>query len=172
MNWDAVSSLAELVGAMAVVVSLVYLIRQIKLNSDLVQQNSRHIEGTIYHSTNSVFLNWHALIAGDREVAPIWMRFLGSDSLEPEERVRAHALVTMLFLSYEADFVQVGLGVSKRNSLDYPSFKLMLEREAVTNWWEKNGQRIFTQEFREAVDTVKNRLQRDALVKSKSTAAA
>ena len=37
MNWDAIGALAELLGAAAVLVTIVYLARQIKQNSDIAR---------------------------------------------------------------------------------------------------------------------------------------
>jgi hypothetical protein len=151
MNWEAISGVAEIVGATAVVVSLIYLARQIKLNSNLVLQNSKHIEATIYHSTNEAFLNWHALIAQDEEVASIWARFYSNAPVEAEDKIRAHALLTILFLCFESNYQQERLGVISRRTLEHPAFRGILERKAVAKWWEKEGPRVFTREFQEAV---------------------
>jgi hypothetical protein len=157
MNWEAVSSVAELVGAAAVVVSLVFLIRQIRLNSDLVQQNSRHVEATIYHATNSAFLAWQSMIAQDRELASIWTRFMSNGQLDELEVFRAQLLLRTLFLCYESNFQQVRLGVNHRNSIEFPMFSEMMEREAVRLWWSRVGPKLFTAEFREAVEEIARR---------------
>jgi hypothetical protein len=41
MNWDAISTIAEVVGAAAVVVSLIYLAVQIQQNTKQVEEQAR-----------------------------------------------------------------------------------------------------------------------------------
>jgi hypothetical protein len=40
MNWDAIGAVAELLGALGVIASLVYLGRQINHNSEIVQAST------------------------------------------------------------------------------------------------------------------------------------
>ena len=42
MNWDAVGAMSELVGAIAVVVTLIYLAVQIRLNTRAIRQDTGH----------------------------------------------------------------------------------------------------------------------------------
>lgn len=42
MNWDAISTVAEVVGAVGVIVSLIYLALQVKGNTAVVSAQSRH----------------------------------------------------------------------------------------------------------------------------------
>ena len=44
MNWDAIGAIGETLGAIAVVVTLIYLAAQIR-------QNSRFVKAATYHST-------------------------------------------------------------------------------------------------------------------------
>ncbi len=41
MNWEAVAAVAELIGAIGVIASLVYLAKQIQANAENVNQNTR-----------------------------------------------------------------------------------------------------------------------------------
>ncbi len=84
MDWTAVGAGAELVGALAVVLSLVYLSRQ-------VQQNTRALR-TGNAATVQVNLQQlaHPFIT-DREAGAIMLRALESDpSLSPPERLSAY----------------------------------------------------------------------------------
>ena len=42
MNWDAVGALAELMGAVGVVVTLIYLSRQVRDNTDSIRRSTAH----------------------------------------------------------------------------------------------------------------------------------
>lgn len=154
MTWESAAALAEIVGAVAVVISLVYLAVQVRMNSNQIAQNSEHIEATIYHSTNESFTNWFSLIAQDSETAEIWGKVLSNAELGEVEKIRAHALLTTLFLSYEANYQQERLGIVNRKSLEMPALKAIVSAPTVASWWEQQGPRIFTSEFRDAMAQV------------------
>jgi hypothetical protein len=42
MNWDAIGAIAELLGAIGVIASLVYLATQIRQSREQMSQNTRH----------------------------------------------------------------------------------------------------------------------------------
>lgn len=44
MNWDAIGAIGEVVGALAVVISLVYLALQIRQNSRQVEEQIRGLQ--------------------------------------------------------------------------------------------------------------------------------
>ena len=45
MNWDAIGAIAELLGAVGVIASLVYLARQIGESREQMSQNTRAVRG-------------------------------------------------------------------------------------------------------------------------------
>ena len=83
MNWDATGAMAELVGAIGVILSLFYLAYQIRLNSEHIKQNSRFVESSVYQSVNDATLGWLAQITPNAEVAQIWSKI--RRGLEPEQ---------------------------------------------------------------------------------------
>ena len=155
MNWDAVGALAELVGAVAVVVSLIYLAGQVRVNSRQVLENSRHVQASVYHSTNSAFTDWMALIANNESLAALWSRILEGDDFDRTENVRVHSLLSILFLAYEVNFKQQSLGVVTRETFDLPALRDLIQQPVIAQWWELNGPRIFTVEFRSEVERIR-----------------
>ena len=57
MNWDAIGAIAELLGAVGVIASLIYLATQIR-------QNTRSVRGATYQS----------LVVGQQALASLWSR--------------------------------------------------------------------------------------------------
>ena len=151
-EWGAVG---EVVGAVGVIVSLVYLGHQIRLNSSQVLQNSKHIEASIYHATNEGFSEWYGLVASDATLADAWGRLLAGEELPREERVRVNALLAKLFLAFEANFQQHRLEVVRRDPLKMPALTGMLAVPGVARWWEREGPGFLTAEFREAVEALR-----------------
>lgn len=63
MNWDAASAIAEIIGLVIVVISLIYLARQIKQNTNAIQSGTREAFLSALQNTNSFALQhsdvWH-----------------------------------------------------------------------------------------------------------------
>ena len=64
MNWDAIGAIAETLGAVGVIASLVYLATQIR-------QNTRTVRSATYQSLNGVALQSQGNLAYDGETAEI-----------------------------------------------------------------------------------------------------
>ena len=82
MNWDAVSAVAEIIGAVAVVATLLYLAVQIR------QANRQDLLGSFQH-THDTMNSFARMIAESEQVAEIISR--GRDSyseLSDEDRIR------------------------------------------------------------------------------------
>lgn len=153
MTLQDLGALGEVVGGFAVVVSLVYVAYQIRQSSRQIELNSRHVRAAMYHATNDSFFRWFSLLAQDQEVADLWLRGFRGETLSPDERVRYHALVSMLFFAYEGNFEQLKLGTIQRDTLRIagPDIARLLGRPAVKSWWERQAPTSLTPEFREAI---------------------
>ncbi|MFT4562959.1 MAG: hypothetical protein ACI9BW_002710 [Gammaproteobacteria bacterium] len=49
MNWDALGAISELVGALAVVATLVYLAIQIRQNTKQIEENTSTVRASAVH---------------------------------------------------------------------------------------------------------------------------
>ena len=82
MNWNAVGAISEVVGAIGVIVSLLYLATQIKI------QNREQRLG----AANELTRQWNEFLgsqADNGELASIWLRGINDfEDLEPLERFR------------------------------------------------------------------------------------
>jgi len=99
MNWEAIGAIGETLGAMAVVVSLVYLAIQIRI------QNRESRISTI----NGLTEQWNALLASiaqDEELSSTWAQGLrGAEFDEPEE-VRFRAIANSYLHIMEGLYLQ------------------------------------------------------------------
>jgi hypothetical protein len=93
MNWDAVSAIAEVVGLIVVVASLIYLAAQIRQNTNAIQSGTREAFLNALQTCNSFAL----------ENSDVWHRgmFQGED-LEGEELTRFVTIVHAALNAYEA----------------------------------------------------------------------
>jgi hypothetical protein len=96
MDWGAISAVAEVVAAVAVVVSLIYLAVQIRGNSDLLE---RTIQATRTQNAGSVIENfdgWRRLIL-ETNSADLWFRGVNDwKSLDRDERIQFNFIASTL----------------------------------------------------------------------------
>lgn len=82
MNWDAVGAIGEIIGAIAVVISVVYLAVQIRSGSEALSTN---IRDSVFTSLSQ----WNYQLTADPEFAWMFHRGLTDfDSLDEKERPR------------------------------------------------------------------------------------
>ena len=104
MNWSAISSVAEIVGAIAVVVSIIYLARQVK-------QSNKTTEAATTLEVSRLIAEWHGRLNQTPELAHILIRGTKDDSdFSEQDRARFLATIAELFLLFEAMHQQYKLG--------------------------------------------------------------
>ncbi len=94
MSFQELGGLGELVGGLAVIVSLLYVAFQIR-------QNTQTVRASNYESVLNGLRGWHALIASDGELADIYTRGRADlASLEPRELVRFTMVMYSVFTNF------------------------------------------------------------------------
>ena len=147
MNWDAIAAIAELLAALGVIGSLVYLAGQVR--GSLNQARQVAIQSLVNQMNNV----WTRLSA-DKDQADIWVRgSKGVNTLaDEEEGVRFSAFLLSIFRPYEElfyyrrdglvdDWTWESIGSQCHALMGTPGFK---------DWWEMRGS-WFSNEFREHI---------------------
>ena len=99
MNWDAIGAIGEIIGAGAVVISLMYLASQIRI------QNRESKNSTIVQLTEQ----WNALLtftSQSDEQAKVWVDGLKGGKLSEVERVRFYAIASSFMHISESLYLQ------------------------------------------------------------------
>lgn len=134
MNWEAAATVAEIVGAIAVVVSVIYLAIQ-------VRGNTREAMEAAISSAIDAFNNFDRMIATDADLASILMRGEKSNaSLSPVEQRQFDSLMSIEFTVYErwhTDSRRTGLG-QEHDDLMMFMLGQRLAEGGVSQWWDKN----------------------------------
>ncbi len=87
MNWEAIGAIGEILGAIAVLLTLIYLVGQIK-------QNAASVATATYESMMSGITDINLVVVGNSELASIVARGgRDPDSLHHEEALRYGALL-------------------------------------------------------------------------------
>ena len=149
MNWEIVGSTGEWAGAIAVVVTLFYLARQI-------QQNTHATRATSHHAITDALNELNFTLATNDSAAQIWqsgMKDRGAlDDLQREQydalvRAYLHVCDTMY---YQA---QVGAGDHGLWQAEQRYVAITLTTKGGSEWWQENHQSIST-DFRNAVEAI------------------
>ena len=104
MNWSAIAAIAELIGAVGVIFSLIYLGSQIKQGATAAKWAGAH---EVMTNINDLLI----LLGGDGETAKVWARGLTDfESLDTVERVRFSSLMLSLTNSWDEAYHAMAAG--------------------------------------------------------------
>jgi len=95
MNWEAIGAIGEVVGAFAVVLTLVYLTMQ-------VRQADLGIRASTYQHLLAERANVNMTISANGALANIVRRGFSGDELDPDERQRLHGVALQAFLLFNS----------------------------------------------------------------------
>ena len=111
MNWEAIGAVGETVGALAVLVTLVYLAMQIR-------QNTKSVQAAAVDSANSQVSKIREVIFADADVANMYRR--GNEdpaSLSQDDTIRYRLLIHNIMLALSNSITQASVsGLSESMS--------------------------------------------------------
>ena len=98
MNWEAIGAIGDFVGGIAVVVTLLYLVAQ-------VRQNTKMIGTSAYAQLCSQFSDLSYTIAANPDLTTVWFKGLSDPSeLRPDEFGRFRTLTSEFYFALEDMF--------------------------------------------------------------------
>lgn len=90
MNWSAVGAMAEAVGALAVIITLVYLTLQLRQNTKAIEHST--LRG-VFEDANQ----WQYRLIDSPEIAELYIAGMRGDELSSSDRLRFSLLMNTLF---------------------------------------------------------------------------
>jgi hypothetical protein len=90
MDWGAIGAIAEAVGALAVIITLVYLTFQLR-------QNTKAIELSTYRGVIDDANQWQYKVIESPEIAELYIAGMRGDELSSSDRLRFSLLMNTLF---------------------------------------------------------------------------
>ncbi len=148
MNWDAIGAVAELVAAVGVIGSLIYLAKQINANSDNIAQNTKALISDRDVSSNEAVMDILGSLAKDADLAELVMK--GGQDVEPLsdlERFRYSAFLSNSFESHQTFFVQHMKGTVSDELWGYYSGVMdrNMQVPGVARWWRQHQSNFNTE---------------------------
>jgi hypothetical protein len=161
VNWDAIVAIVEVVGLIAVVVSLAYLAIQVRQNSQLISQNTFVARSAMVHETSVFYARFFEMIADNSELASIFRRGVDSEELDPNEITRFEALMEVYFTSLEDMDHQYksDLYFDEDDDEDLvwfmaPAYRDMLTCTYGSNWWDRTAKVRRTPSFYDKIQKI------------------
>ena len=148
------AAFAEIISAIAVVVTLIYLAIQIKHSKESLDANTKAIRGqAISDVTRNVHDQMHMLIQG-HDVAAAFRRFATEEKLNPTDAFLLDSVLSAVFVARQNEYFQW-----KQSLLDDDVFSSLhhviltcLGSPNGQHWWDNEGRRMFTPDFVAFVD--------------------
>ena len=153
MSWQDLGSIGELISAVAVVVSLVYLAFQIRQNTKQIDENTKAAQAAAFDSSISQTFAARAVIIENEDVARIYLK--GTDApeaLSAEDLLRYR--LTLHNLLWSIWNMQSQAQVGELSSETWSAQLATLERVVSTKgfqWFWANYSREFGASFQQVV---------------------
>jgi len=128
MNWEAITGISEMVGAIGVIVTVAYLAFQIRQNTKQLKQNERTAIAAALSESAAFWRENRSAIYSNPEIADIFLKGIADpDSLDESELYRFRLLINNAMDSVWAMYLQTvitgfsgetwatqGVGMAKR----------------------------------------------------------
>ncbi len=147
MSWEAIGAVGEIIGAVAVVVSVLYLATQIR--QQIIESRLAATRDLASKRANALML-----MAGDDALIALWLNAIRDyESLEGPERMKASVMFNMIMRNAEQEYLHKGTGHADDPYLESVDrvLKQNIAAPGLQEWWMTTGN-LFNQEFQKHVN--------------------
>lgn len=156
MNWEAIGAIGEVVGAAAVVVTLLILVIQVRQNNRSLDESNRLNRAVTIDRHADSISRWRGRLMESSELSRIWLSAVEGNVLNEEEMLRLNNLWIDFINTQRANYVraitvgEAGLASQAVRSVvaETSQSEVFLKLWEVTSQWH----RLASPEFVEAVD--------------------
>jgi hypothetical protein len=135
MNLEQYSAIAEIIGVLAVILTLIYLSIQIRANTAAVKRESKH--------TALELANCFAVTLGSSgECSAVFGKGLSEfDTLQDHEKIQFYNLFSMLISMADAVYTDYQLGITTRDEFvrNFKTQAMFLKTPGGTAYWDAFG---------------------------------
>jgi hypothetical protein len=148
MNWAAIGAVSEVVAAVAVVVSLVYLATQIRQANKTARATTRNAIAESAQALSQDVIN-------NADMAEIFVKHLNGEKLDAVEMLRMQGRCYRDMRHWENIYYQVreGLLTAEEWSGFRKNLAALFEIEAYRDYWDSEAD-LYSAAFREQIDVI------------------
>lgn len=149
LTWEIAGVLGELVGAAAVVVTLIYLAKQVRHSLDYARADA-------IQSSNAQYIQVFSQLTQDSDMAAVYSKALKDEALDDVETIKFFAFLNIYFAWAESLYNQaladLGFSDYSDGTMDLftnirPYASRLLTSEAGKLWWATEAESNFSPEF-------------------------
>ena len=147
MNWDALGAIGEIIGAVAVVVTLLYVARQIR-------QANAQTQATARYSFVEAYGHMNTSISGNKAVASVFRRGIKGLDLDEDEYIQFFALLGQFLNTWSVlyDLHADGMLPENQWTMVRKDIITMMSEPGGREFWERVGHLGVHEDFRDAVN--------------------
>lgn len=146
MNWEIAVAVSEIVGGVAVVISLLMLGRDLRRNTMAMQAAN-------YIKVNDTMIENTVVLTGDQAGGPIFLKAMeGLAGLDLQDYYHFHLVALGMLRRYETLFVQESMGLMSGWSTSGFKNSLvgLLSHKGIQEWWPGSA-KLFSPDFSDYV---------------------
>jgi hypothetical protein len=142
VNWEALGAIANLLAAIGVIATLIYLSIQIRQNTKAVRSSS------VQNLVQSLSTTAQAVVENESMIPLLLKANTGASTLSEEERTRLHFWFIMTFRRFEGVYFQRDLGFVDAAVIEgfERSHIAVFASKSAQEWWA-NSKEIFNSGF-------------------------
>ena len=148
MNWEAIGAISEIVGAIAVVVTLAYLAIQVRDSTRIAKSAARQ-------AIAEMSIHMGMDLVADKELTAVVLKDFKEEDVDEADRVRLFARNYIALRHYENIYYQFQSGMLEND--EWAGFrrnlKAMLKWRSTREFW-KNEHAYYSDAFRAEVKTI------------------
>ena len=88
MNWEALGAVGEIIGAIAILATLYYLAKQIKIQHGELERSNNHVRAQLAIEINRTFVENFDPLMRDKDFVPIVHKGINDQPLDEIERTQ------------------------------------------------------------------------------------
>jgi hypothetical protein len=144
MTLEDVGNIGELIGAIGVVITLLYVAIQVRDNSRFVRENTASLKATNDITSNDFTSNSYISMLEDPALLDIHFRGNRGERLEAMEQRRYNLMLRMSFEGHQTYFIQQSRNLVSDEIWSYWSGSMdeFCTNPGVKTWWSRNGKRF------------------------------
>jgi hypothetical protein len=157
MNWDAIGAIAELLGAIGVIASLVYLATQIRHSRDQMSQNTRAMRAGAYQQFQAQLNEQLTKPFESPEHAEVIRSGLADFAgLDEMNAIRFGMWMFGVANSHDNAYYQYRVGMldEERWRKHYAAVKLFYAAPGAAQWWAAQPKAVLSPEFVALVEEI------------------
>jgi hypothetical protein len=157
MNWDAIGAIAESLGALGVIASLVYLATRIRQGREQMLENTRALQaGTYQDFQRNLDDAFNRLIVDPENRRSIRRGASDYGQLDEDDAYLFQYWIVGVLHAYDNALYQrrVGLLHEERWQVQLSNMSVTLRQPGVAQWWNAEAYRHFSSEFVALVEKI------------------